>query len=61
MKKPRFPRQWISVRKKRHTLPLKACFIREIYFKDHMFGSRKPPASLLPDPATSLEKDIFYI
>ena len=46
---------------KQHILPLKACFIRKIYFKDHMFGSKKSPASLLPDPATSLEKDIFYI
>jgi len=59
--KSRFPRQCISARKKRDILLLKAYFIRKIYFKDHMFGSRKAPASLLPDPAASLKKDIFYI
>jgi hypothetical protein len=61
MKKRRFPRQWISVRKKRHILPLKARFIRKIYFKDHKFVSTKAPASLLPDPAATPIKDIFYI
>jgi len=61
MKKRRYPRQWIPTRKKQHILPLKASFIRKIYFKYHIFGSRKAPASLLPHPAASVKKDIFYI
>jgi len=61
MKKRRFARQWIPVRKKRHILPLKALCISKIYFKDHIFEIRKPSASLLPDQAASLKKDIFYI
>ncbi|HHJ09767.1 MAG TPA: hypothetical protein ENK25_02610 [Bacteroidetes bacterium] len=39
---------------------LEACFIRKIYFKDHVFGSRKSSVSLLPDPAATPKKAIFY-
>jgi len=61
MKKLRYPRQWMPVRKKRYIPLLKACFIRKTYFKDHIFGSRKAPASILLDPAATPKKDIFYI
>jgi len=56
-----YPRQWTSVRKKRHIPLLKACFIGKICFKDHISGNRKAPVSLLPDPAATPKKDIFYI